>query len=149
METWQIIRLAIDETSDVAIAQGTGYDRSTIHKMGRHPADVENPDATGVQNFLDRVEGFIHQLAVRPKGRPVLRVLRTWFNAKCDEAVGGDTCALTAEELSQHTARICKEFGELVTECRPGDCDTRRLVKEGAEAVEAIERLMRAAIASR
>lgn len=147
METWQIVRAAIDAITDKAVAYAMGYDRGTVHRMARHPQDADDPDGTGSKNIFDRVEGLIQALAVRQAGRPVLTTLRAWFNGVCDDALGLTTPEpLTPEALSQHTALMCREFGEMVSECRPGDCDHERLIREATQCRDAIDRLIRAAM---
>lgn len=148
MHTWQLFRSAIDAIGDVAVQQALGYDRSTVHRFGRHPSDVEHPDATGKPNPADRIEGLIARLAAKPAGRPVVRLFQGWFNRLCDDALNENAVQpLTATSHAEHLSRLLKEFGECVAAA--GSCtsaaDVEKLAREWADVRVAGDDFVRAA----
>lgn len=148
VRSYEILRMAIDAIGDKLVARGTGYDRSTVHRMARHPMDAEDPDATGAANVLDRLEGLVQELGFRPAGRPVVRVLRGWLEDACERALGaGGSEPLTAERLSRQTSGILREVADVIDACGGEEIDARRLVQQIGEAQEALDRLARAALA--
>lgn len=148
--TYRLIRGWIDAINDKRVARALGYDRGTVHRMARHPADADDPDGTGSLNLLDRLEGIVEALAVHPQGRAEIELLDQWWETLILRACGDpDGTLLGSEALTRHAAEMCREFGELLSECRPGACDHERLAREGSDVLAAVGRLVRAAYAAR
>src|SRR5690606_38807911 len=103
-------------------------------------------DGTGTRNDLDRIEMLVDVLAARPHARPVLRELHLWFDSLFRRALGREEPApLTDVELAHRLGHVVREFGEFLETCDARDLDPKRVLQEGSEAMDAIERLIRAA----
>lgn len=146
IETHQIMGHALEVAGAKRVAHTLGLSLGHTYKLARHPMDASDPEGTGVRNDLDRIEALADLLASRPGGAAVLVEMREWFDGLFERALGTRPSAgLTPERMASEASRTLTEFGQFIAECRPGAYDPERLVREGAEAVAAIESLMRAA----
>lgn len=141
IETHQLVQRIKEAVGLKRFAQAVG--RSLGHVYG-WTHDPHDPNSDGKANLFDWLEATVDLLASRPEGRPVLLLIRSWFNALIDRGLGAWTPQpMTRDGLAHETSRALREFSDLVDECGAEDFCRERLVKEGAEAIEAIERLMR------
>lgn len=143
LDTFRLCQDIKDAVGAKRFAAAVGRTLQTVYAWSRDPQD---PEADGSPNLFDWLEAVVDVLASRPEGRPVLVKLRAWTDALFARALGAWTPQpLTRDTMAAKTSTVLKEFGEFVGQCCPEGFDRERLLKEGAEAVEAIERLMRAA----
>lgn len=140
-ETWELMREVIETAGDKRTADSLGVSRTHVHRQARHPMDADDPDGTGQRNHLDRTEALIEMLAMRgERARPLLRILRLWHDELFERALErGEVGSLTGEKAGITTIK----YGEFLTSC--SSADAKRIVKDGAEVIEMVERVMRAA----
>lgn len=143
METWKLC-LAIKETLNAKrFAAAVGRTQQTVYAWSR---SADDPEQDGSPNLFDWLEAVVDALAARPGGRPVLIQIRRWFIAITDRALGAwNPQPLTRDALAAETATLLREFADLVAECCPDAFDRARFIKEGAEVIAAVDRLMQAA----
>ena len=143
IETWKLSAAIKDAVGAKRFAAAVGRTLQTVYSWCRDPMD---PEQDGSPNLFDWLEAVIDTLAARPEGRPVLIQLRCWTVGTIDRALGAwQPLPLTRDTLAIEAGESVREFGEFLRQCCPDGFDRDRLLKEGAEAVEAIERLMAAA----
>jgi len=144
-ETHELMRRIIDTVGAKVVAHALHLSLSHVYRMARHPMDADDPDGTGTRNDLDRIEMLVDVLAARPHARPVLRELHLWFDALFRRALDREEPApLTDIELARRLGHVVREFGEFLETCDARDLDPKRVWQEGSEALDAIERLLRA-----
>lgn len=126
-----------------------GLSLSHLYRLGREPMDVD-PDGTGARNDFDRIEVAVEAAALRPGGAEVVREVELWFDALFARVRQVRPVEpLDADEIPAHASRIMREAADVIDECGRRGCEPTRLVKEIAEAMEALERLSLAAQAVR
>lgn len=141
IETHQLVQAIKGAVGMKRLAHAVGRTVAHVYTWTHDPAD---PNAEGKPNLFDWLEAVVDVLASRPEGRPVLLLIRSWFNSLIDRALGAWTPQpMTRDAVAHETSRALREFSDLVEECGADELCRERLVKEGAEAIEAIERLMR------
>jgi hypothetical protein len=144
-DTHELYRAAIDAIGAKKVAHALGLSLSHTYRLQRPPMDESDGDGTGARSDADRIEMLVDVLAAHPYARPVLHRGRLHFDALFRRALDReDMRPLSAEALAAQVGGVCKEFGEFLRECGPM-LEPHRVLKEGAEAIEAIERLIRAA----
>lgn len=142
IESWQLAGAVKDALGAKRFAAAVGRHLQTIYSWSRDPMD---PEQDGSTNLFDWLEAVVDALAARPEGRPVIIRIRIWFLAVTDRALAAfQPRAATREELAMHTSETMREFSEFLRECCPDGFDADRLMKEGAEAIDAIKRLLAA-----
>lgn len=142
MDTWQLCGRIKEAIGAKRFAAAVGRTLQTVYTWMRDPQD---PEQDGSPNLFDWLEAVVDALAARPDGRSVLIQIRCWFLGVIDRALGAwQPQPLTRDELAYQTGETVREFGELLRECCPDRFDRAQLIKEGAEAVDAIQRLMAA-----
>lgn len=147
-ETHELYRAAIDAIGAKKVAHALGLSLSHTYRLQRPPMDESDGDGTGARSDVDRIEMLIDVLAAHPYARPVLHQWRLHFEAMFRRALDREEIRPVSDEaLARKVGDVCREFGEFLRECGP-TLDARRVLKEGAEAIEAIERIIRAAQAS-
>lgn len=147
MQSHQLYARLLDVLEAPRLARALGIRRvDSVYRLARHPADIEDPDGTGARNDFDRIEAVIEAAVLRPGGRALVRQIQIWFEALFRRVLDGwQPEPLTDCRLMQKTATAVSEFGDFLGTCTPGEIDPERISKEGAEAIEAIERLVLAA----
>lgn len=143
METFRICDTIKDALGAKRFAAAVGRTLQTVYSWCR---DQHDPNADGERNLFDWFEAVVDALAARPEGRPVLIQLRSWMLTVIDRALSAwKPQQLTPDALVHETSRVLREFSDFIDECGSEDFCRDRLAKEGAEAMEAIERLIRSA----
>lgn len=126
-----------------------GLSLAHIYRLGREPMDLD-PDGTGARNDFDRIEVAVEAASLRPGGQEVVREVELWFHALFTRVRQVRPVApLDSGEIPAHASKIMREAADVIDECGRTGCDRTRLVKEIAEAMEALERLSLAAQAVR
>lgn len=126
-----------------------GMSLSHLYRLGREPLDTD-PDGTGARNEFDRIEVAVEAASLRPGGQEVVREVELWFHALFARVRQVRPVApLSSAEIPAHASKIMREAADVIDECSRGGCEPIRLVKEIAEAMEALERLSLAAQAVR
>lgn len=141
-ETWQLSKAIKDTLGAKRFAAAVGRTVQTVYSWSRDPLD---PEQDGSTNLFDWMEAVVEALAIRPEGRAVIVRLRMWFIGLTDRALSAfQPRAITRDELAMHTSEAIREFSDLLRECAPDNLDPERIAKEGAEAIDAIQRLQAA-----
>lgn len=119
-----------------------GVSLSHLYRLGREPMDVD-PEGTGTRNEFDRIEAAVEAAALRPGGQELVREIELWFQALFARARQVRAVEpLRAEDIPVHATRIMREAADVIEECgRDGHGCDKRMLKEIAEAIEAMQRL--------
>lgn len=145
IETHLLYESAIRAIGAKKVANAMSLSLAYVYRLRQPPMAIDAESNGADRNDFDRVEALIDVLAAYPAGRPVLVLMRTWFNAITDRALGvWKPEPISAERRAAKTAHCLREFAEFIEAAGGGELDTERLQKEGADAIEAIERLMTA-----
>ena len=113
MKSYEVIRQAVDEPGEKAVAGALRVSPALVYKWCEPPADTEDPDQSGARNPLDRVR----EMYLLTKD---IRLVR-WL---CNEA-GGFFVANPVPDLR-------KSLGETIF------CETRDMMREFSELLDAI-----------
>lgn len=146
IESNQLYSRAIDAVGAKKVAHALDLSLSHTYRIARNPMDIDNPDGTGARNDLDRLEAFGDLMAAHPAfGLSVLVLLRMWIDERFARWFGtAISSPLVDSELAAKAGEVCKEFGELLQQLRPGfDADV--VAKEASDVVAVLEQLIKAA----
>lgn len=145
-ESYQVYHRAIEAVGAKKLAHALDLSLSHTYRLARHPMDSNDPDGTGGRNDLDRFEALGDVLAAHPKtGLPTLALLHGWMEERFSRWLGrANPAPLADSHLATKAGELCREFGELLVEARPG-FDADRVVKEASEVIAVLQLLIRSA----
>lgn len=140
-DTWQpcdFIQAAIDEIGAKKVAAALGVGVQHVYRLGKPE------ESGGSRTDLDRLVHLIDVLGSHPAARPLLKQLRLYINCQFARVLDGEQLEpLTAASVFREGGMVLKEVSEFVAELdEPGRMDTRKVLREGHEALHAVELLV-------
>ncbi|MCG3179345.1 MAG: hypothetical protein BIFFINMI_01679 [Phycisphaerae bacterium] len=140
MESWQVIKSALDRVGTKKVASRMKLSQSLVYRWAQPPGDTQQPTGSGVRNPLDRVVQLLE-----------LTEERTLIHWLCEHAggffvpnpladAGGDLAVLT------QTQEMIHDFSDLLEAVSEALSNDREIDKrESARIRDAWERLKRLA----
>lgn len=111
-----------------------------------HPTYAENPDGNGARNPQDRLDDLKDALATHEDGRALLVEWQLRDELEHARRIGGRAVRADSREVGESTVA----YGEFLTACGDPEkwtqAQAEKVVREGAEAVNEIMDLIRAAM---
>lgn len=145
-DSHELFAASIEVIGAKKVASALNLSLAHTYRLQRSPLD-EDPNGTGARNDVDRIEQLVDVLAAHPRARPVLHRWRLYFDALFRRAIDHEDARPVSEgAFAERVGQAVIEFGEMLKQCG-SDVDPARVAKEGAETIEAIERLVRSALA--
>lgn len=122
-----------------------GLSDGHVSKMGRDAMDTD-VNGSGVRGPLDHIRTYFLLLSIHgAEGRAVAVELREWLNHQADEALGVTALQPSTTDIRfRAMADAMKEAGEAFSKCDPASPDFAVVSKEFSEAIEAMQRVIRA-----
>ena len=119
---------------------------AAVHGIGVQQAyKIAQPEeAGGSRTDLDRFLLFVDMLGAYPSARPMLKRMRLYIDAQFARVLDGETVPLTELDFVREGAVVLKEVSEFLAELdEPERMNLMKAVREGSEAAQAVEGLLR------
>lgn len=143
MQPHELYRAGIEHGLAKKMSAVLGVGLQQVYRLGRPPEE------DGSRTDLDRLELLLDLYGSHPEMRPTLRLARIYIESVFARVLDGeDASAVTGVSLARDGATVLREVSEFVaTLDEPDQMDTMRALREGAEALNAIEAMLRRIIA--
>ncbi len=139
IETTQLISAAGEAVGYKKLSHALGLSLAHTYKLAADPMSLDQP----VRNDLDRIGSVIDLLAALPHARPALILWKEFFDEAFNRALNREhLSALTCEAVPAVAEKLCREFADVLRECRK-DYVPDALAKQAAELMAELSLLIR------